>query len=332
MPEAFFVRSFSASLSRLYSAARCVADLLCPPQCVVCGHFPEWAEDSPTAADPDRLLLCGQCRRLIVEDGLLLCPRCAKPLAHSCSETIGCGACWNEKFHFDSAVALGEYHLPLSKQILSMKRETEGVLAETFALLLCRERKDRLLSVGADLVIPVPMHPLRHLVRGVNSAELIARVVAARLGIDCRTNIVRRIRWTVRQATLSGDLRRKNILGAFRVFPRCRNEIDGKRILLVDDVMTAGTAVREVVPKLKAEANVEIVGLVLSADRMEKTRDSDISAVEAVRKEFGFPVLSIANVKQIFAAAAEMTDVSGQPLLSDDVAAAADEYMKRYGA
>jgi len=107
---------------------------------------------------------------------------------------------------------------------------------------------------------------------------------------------------------------------------------DGMKVLLVDDVMTAGTAVREVVPKLKAEANVEIVGLVLSADRMEKTRDSDISAVEAVRKEFGFPVLSIANVKQIFAAAAEMTDVSGQPLLSDDVAAAADEYMKRYGA
>ena len=42
--------------------------------------------------------------------------------------------------------------------------------------------------------------------------------------------------------------------------------------------------------------------------------------------------MSIANVNQIFAAAAEMTDVSGQPLLSDDVAAAADEYMKRYGA
>ena len=48
---------------------------------------------------------------------------------------------------------------------------------------------------------------------------------------------------------------------------------DGMKVLLVDDVMTAGTAVREVIPKLKAEANVEVVGLVLSVDRMEKTKD-----------------------------------------------------------
>ena len=49
---------------------------------------------------------------------------------------------------------------------------------------------------------------------------------------------------------------------------------DGMKVLLVDDVMTAGTAVREVIPKLKAEADVEVVGLVLSVDRMEKTKDS----------------------------------------------------------
>lgn len=57
---------------------------------------------------------------------------------------------------------------------------------------------------------------------------------------------------------------------------------DGMKVLLVDDVMTAGTAVREVIPKLKAEADVEVVGLVLSVDRMEKTKDSDTSAVKAV--------------------------------------------------
>ena len=57
---------------------------------------------------------------------------------------------------------------------------------------------------------------------------------------------------------------------------------DGMKVLLVDDVMTAGTAVREVIPKLRAEADVEVAGLVLSVDRMEKTRDSDLSAVKAV--------------------------------------------------
>ena len=105
-----------------------------------------------------------------------------------------------------------------------------------------------------------------------------------------------------------------------------------REVLLVDDVMTAGTAVREVIPKLKAEANVEVVGLVLSVDRMEKTKDSDMSAVKAVEAEFGFPVLSIANVREIFDAAAKMKNPDGTPLLSHDIQQRAAAYLEEYGA
>ena len=107
---------------------------------------------------------------------------------------------------------------------------------------------------------------------------------------------------------------------------------DGMKVLLVDDVMTAGTAVREVIPKLKAEANVEVIGLVLSVDRMEKTKDSDTSAVKAVEAEFGFPVLSIANVREIFDAAAKMMNPDGTPLLSHDIQQRAAAYLEDYGA
>jgi orotate phosphoribosyltransferase len=107
---------------------------------------------------------------------------------------------------------------------------------------------------------------------------------------------------------------------------------DGMKVLLVDDVMTAGTAVREVVPKLKAAANVDIVGLVLSVDRMEKTKDADVSAVKAVEREFGFPVISIANVREIFAAGARMVTLDGTPLLDDDTRHRADAYLSEYGA
>ena len=75
--------------------------------------------------------------------------------------------------------------------------------------------------------------------------------------------------------------------------------------------MTAGTAVREVIPKLKAEADVEVVGLVLSVDRMEKTKDSDTSAVKAVEAEFGFPVFAIANVREIFEAGQHIETADG---------------------
>lgn len=107
---------------------------------------------------------------------------------------------------------------------------------------------------------------------------------------------------------------------------------DGMKVLLVDDVMTAGTAVRETLPKLKAEANVEVVGLILAVDRMERTKDSELSAVKAVEQEFGFPVLPIANVREIFAAAQKLTNSDGTAVMDENLASRAADYLRTYGA
>ncbi|EPI44430.1 orotate phosphoribosyltransferase [Gardnerella sp. DNF01144] len=107
---------------------------------------------------------------------------------------------------------------------------------------------------------------------------------------------------------------------------------DGMKVLLVDDVMTAGTAVREVLPKLKAEANVEVVGLILAVDRMERTKDSELSAVKAVEQEFGFPVLPIANVREIFDAAKRISNSNGEPVMNQQLADSAAKYLLQYGA
>ncbi|WP_422111760.1 orotate phosphoribosyltransferase [Gardnerella sp. DNF00571G] len=107
---------------------------------------------------------------------------------------------------------------------------------------------------------------------------------------------------------------------------------DGMKVLLVDDVMTAGTAVREVLPKLKAEANVEVVGLILAVDRMERTKDSELSAVKAVEQEFGFPVLPIANVREIFDAAQKLTNSDGSAVMDESLYSKAENYLQKYGA
>lgn len=107
---------------------------------------------------------------------------------------------------------------------------------------------------------------------------------------------------------------------------------DGMKVLLVDDVITAGTAVREVLPKLKAEANVEVVGLILAVDRMERTKDSELSAVKAVEQEFGFPVLPIANVREIFDAAKRISNSNGEPVMNQQLADSAAKYLLQYGA
>ena len=107
---------------------------------------------------------------------------------------------------------------------------------------------------------------------------------------------------------------------------------DGMKVLLVDDVMTAGTAVREVIPKLYAAAHVQVVGLVLSVDRMERSGDSQLSAVASVEREFGFPVIPIANIRQIVDAASSMKHPDGSPLLDDALKTQLKAYWLRYGA
>ncbi|QDV06208.1 Orotate phosphoribosyltransferase [Planctomycetes bacterium Poly30] len=74
---------------------------------------------------------------------------------------------------------------------------------------------------------------------------------------------------------------------------------DGDRVLIVEDVTTAGTSIRETVPILKAAADVRLAGLIVSVDRMERGRDEHRSALEEVGLEFGMPTQAIVNVEQI---------------------------------
>ena len=80
---------------------------------------------------------------------------------------------------------------------------------------------------------------------------------------------------------------------------------DGEKVIIIEDVMTSGKALREMLPKLKAAANVEIVGMVISVDRMEKGLESQLSAVQEVYKEFGVKVFSIVTMTDIIEAIEE---------------------------
>jgi orotate phosphoribosyltransferase len=74
---------------------------------------------------------------------------------------------------------------------------------------------------------------------------------------------------------------------------------DGDRVLIVEDVTTAGTSIRETVPILKAAAKVELAGLIVSVDRMERGKLPDQTALEEVGKEFGMPTEAIVDLDQI---------------------------------
>ncbi len=75
--------------------------------------------------------------------------------------------------------------------------------------------------------------------------------------------------------------------------------VDGEKVILIEDVMTSGKALREMLPKLAAAAKVEVTGMVISVDRQEKALNSELSAVQEAYKEFGIPVYSIVTMQDI---------------------------------
>ena len=101
---------------------------------------------------------------------------------------------------------------------------------------------------------------------------------------------------------------------------------DGEKVILVEDVMTSGKALREMLPKLEAAAKVNVTGMVISVDRQEKALNSDLSAVQEAYKEFGIKVSSIVTMEDIISAIEEGI-IEGRQYLEN-----MKEYRAVYGA
>lgn len=118
---------------------------------------------------------------------------------------------------------------------------------------------------GADCVCCVPMHPKRRRKRGFNHAELLARDVAARLGLPY-VDALERVRDTPQQARLNDKARRENLRDAFAV----KEPIAGRRVILVDDVCTTGTTAVSCARVLKAHGAERVYLLCYTRARKEK--------------------------------------------------------------
>ena len=102
--------------------------------------------------------------------------------------------------------------------------------------------------------------------------------------------------------------------------------VGGEKVILIEDVMTSGKALREMLPKLAQAAKVEVAGMVISVDRQEKALNSDLSAVQEAYKEFGIKVYSIVTMQDIIGAIEEGV-IEGKEYLGK-----MKEYRSVYGA
>lgn len=104
----------------------------------------------------------------------------------------------------------------------------------------------------------------------------------------------------------------------------------GDRVVIIEDVITAGSSVRESVPLLKAQAAVEIPALVVSVDRMERG-SGKLTALKEVEAEFGIKTFSIVSIDEIVSYL-HNRNVDGRVVLDDGIKARIDEYRAQYGA
>ncbi|WP_111748029.1 double zinc ribbon domain-containing protein [Salinisphaera orenii] len=172
------------------------------------------------------------------------CRYCAVPLPANAAATV-CSDCQRHP-SFDNAVAAFTYQEPIRWLITGLKFRGRREYARLLAAGLA-SRIDQALEPVPDVLIPVPLHDAGYRRRGFNQAELLARLIARRTGLalDCR--LISRTADTPAQSTLTAKQRRTNLRGAFS----CRTEIAGRRIALVDDVVTTGATAAELARELR---------------------------------------------------------------------------------
>lgn len=106
---------------------------------------------------------------------------------------------------------------------------------------------------------------------------------------------------------------------------------DGDRVIMIEDVTTSGKSMEETVPKVKGAANVEIVGLMVSLNRMEVGKGGEKCALDEVKDLYGFETAAIVDMNEVVECLYNK-EVNGEVLIDDTLKAAIDAYYEQYGA
>lgn len=180
---------------------------------------------------------------------------CGEPLQNT--QKI-CRACTAHSPPFTAMRNLANYEGVIRACIHSLKYENNQGLGEFFAGDLAEMVHQEKWKI--DLVLPVPLSAQREAERGYNQAACLAKPLAARLGLHYHPFGIERTRDTPSQVGLSGQERRQNVVGAFRAFSEV---VSGRRILIVDDVMTTGSTMAACSQALRTAGSADIYCLTL---------------------------------------------------------------------
>jgi ComF family protein len=231
---------------------------------------------------PTQCLLCA----VTLKDELL-CEGClynlpwAQRYEHSCQQcaialtSAGdfCGHCLHQPPAFSRSIIPFAYQYPLTPLIHSFKYHRKLTQGKLLGELLAQHIHDCLAQANwqtPDLLIPTPMHWTRRWQRGFNQAEILGQYIARTTGVPMATRIIQRRHRSPAQKELTRRERQKNLRKAFFISPAAQQKIIGKRIALIDDVVTTTATMREL-SKLLIAAGAKDVEVWALTRTMEKS-------------------------------------------------------------
>jgi ComF family protein len=209
------------------SFGRGLLDSLLPPRCLGCSK--------ETLAS---VSLCLDCWSQLSFISRPHCAHCGLPFELEAEPGALCGECLRRPPPYRRGRAALRYDEGSRRLILRFKHADRTESARLFAGWLGLAGAE--LLEEADILVPVPLHWRRLLARRYNQAALLSQGLARRSGLPCVPDLLQRRRATASQGRKSRSQRQRNVAGAFRVNPKRASAIQGRRVLLIDDVFTTG--------------------------------------------------------------------------------------------
>ena len=184
------------------------------------------------------------------------CERCGLPFEGAITTSFECANCHEMELHFARARSVIAAKGMALELIHRYKYDRALWLEPLFASLLIGEAVPALRQEGWDLLVPVPLHPTKQAEREFNQAERLARRLGRAMSIPVATKLVRRVEPTRTQTRLTRAERAKNVRRAFAPIDGARCE--GRRVVLIDDVLTTGATTSACAKVLKDRGAAEV--------------------------------------------------------------------------
>lgn len=199
--------------------------------------------------------VCGFCNKICKEE---ICSKCRiKIKKHQINIVIKL-----QNKYFDELISIFKYEGIIREKILQYKFNDKAYIKNTFAKIILKNKKVCGLLKKYDIIIPVPIHKSRKAQRGYNQTQLIASKLAEYINIELCNNVLVKNKNTIAQSKLNKQKRIENIKGAFDILNL--EKVQGKNVLLFDDIYTTGSTANECSRVLK-KAGAKTVGILTIA-------------------------------------------------------------------